>query len=282
MGNTAHATNTHRLDVKKNIEDLRETGYTVVPGYLSTAEIREYLKLTEKHWDSRRHSEFKGRPERELDDKMVYGLQAKDKAFIDLLDQENLVQILMHYLNDPYYKHLPPETPNYILSYYNARSSGPELPLHTDTFIPSPGDRTWTVQASFFLEDSRKDNGCTVVVPQSHVSGKFVDRSKKHDLHYVEAKAGDLVMWDSRIWHGTTANVSKKSRWALIATFTCWWVKQRTDMTRSLPENIYSTLSDRQKILLGFASIPPRDEGDRLNFKGGLADLRAHVRDYHT
>lgn len=279
MANAAQSRN-QTSDLKTTLDELHEVGYTVIPEYLSRPEVTRYLQLTEKHWDARKHFEFKGRPDRELTDKMVYGLQAKDPAFIELLDNELLRPVLMHFLNDPFYKYLPPEMPNYILSYYNARSSGAELPLHTDTFIPSPGATTWTMQAIFLLEDSHRKNGCTVLVPGSHTSGKFVDRSKKHDLHHVEAKAGDLVLWDSRIWHGTTANVTQESRWALIATFSCWWVKQRTDMTRSLPEEIYAKLTDRQKILLGFASLPPREESQRLNFKGGLTDLKPTVRDY--
>ncbi len=268
-------------DIEQSLKELRVYGYTSIPGYLNPSEVQKYRDLVNLHWDARRHTEFKGRPERELTDKMVYGLQKRDKAFIDLLDAEGLVQILMANLNDPYYKHLPPDMPNYILGFYNARSSGAELALHTDTFVPSPGDRTWTMQASFFLEDSRVDNGCTILVPGSHVSGKFVDREMKK-LEYVEVKAGTLVLWDSRIWHGTTANQTGESRWAMIATLTCWWVKQRTDMTRSLPEEIYTQLSDRQKILLGFATIPPKDEKERLNFKGGLQDLRPRVMDYYS
>jgi hypothetical protein len=273
--------NLTKTDIEQSLKELKVYGYTTIPGYLNQAEIQKYQSLVNLHWDARVHSDFKGRPERELTDKMVYGLQNRDKAFIDLLDAEGLVQILMANLNDPFYRQLPADMPNYILGYYNARSSGAELALHTDTFVPSPGDRTWTMQASFFLEDSRIDNGCTVLVPGSHVSGKFVDREMKK-LEYVQVKAGDLVLWDSRIWHGTTANTTSESRWAMIATLTCWWVKQRTDMTRSLPEEIYSRLSERQKILLGFATIPPRDEKERLNFKGGLQDLKTTVADYYS
>lgn len=267
-------------EVEQSLKELKVYGYTKIENYLTPSEVESYKALINRHWDAALHADFKGRPERELSDKMIYGLQNRDKAFVDLLDGEPLVQMLINNLNDPFYKQMPPEIPNYILGFYNARSSGAALALHTDTFVPSPGERTWTMQASFFLEDSRRDNGCTILVPGSHVSGKFVDRALKK-VEHIEGNAGSLVLWDSRIWHGTTENVTKQSRWALIATFTCWWVKQRTDMTRSLPEAIYSQLSERQKILLGFASIPPLDEKQRLNFKGGLADLLPHVTDYY-
>jgi hypothetical protein len=267
-------------ETQQKLKELKIYGYTVINDYMDSATVAKLLSLTNQLYDPEKHRMFAGRPERELDDKFVYNLQNKDKAYIDLLSEPSLTKILMENLNDPYYKHIPPEDPNYILSFYNARSSGPQLDLHTDTFVPSPGEKTWVMQAAFFLEDATVENGCTILVPGSHISGKFVDRQLAK-LEYVEVKAGTLVLWDSRIWHGTTENKSKKSRWSLIATFSAWWVKQRSDMTRSVPEEIYQKLTDSQKVLLGFCSIPPKSEMERLNFKGGYKELRPSVADYY-
>jgi ectoine hydroxylase-related dioxygenase (phytanoyl-CoA dioxygenase family) len=267
-------------EIEQKLKELKIYGYTVVSDYLDSDSVEKLLTLTNQLYDPKNHKVFQGRPERELDDKMVYNLQNKDKVYIDLLSESFLTKILTENLNDPFYKHIPPEEPNYILSFYNARSSGPKLDLHTDTFVPSPGEKTWLMQAAFVLEDSSVENGCTILVPGSHISGKFVDR-KLVKLEYIEVKAGALVIWDSRIWHGTTENTTKKSRWSLIATFSTWWVKQRSDMTRSLPEEIYKSLTDNQKVLLGFCSIPPKNETERLNFKGGYKELLPSVADYY-
>ena len=43
---------------------------------------------------------------------VVYNLQDKYKFFIDLLESPSLTRILMTFLNDPYYRFLPPEVPN--------------------------------------------------------------------------------------------------------------------------------------------------------------------------
>lgn len=270
-----------RKATDQHLKELRVDGYTLVGQFAEPDTVERLLELLAQHFDAEKYRNYQGRPERELEDQLVYNLQNKDKRFIDILDDPFLRAVLMENLNDPYYKHLPPEEPNYVLSFYNARSSGSELPLHTDTFMPSPGEKTWTMQAAFVLQDCRLGNGCTLLVPGSHTSGKFVDRELKN-VKAVEAKSGDLILWDSRIWHGASANISGKSRWMLIATFSCWWVKQRTDMPRSLPQEIYGQLSDRQKSLLGFCSIPPRDENERLNFKGGYEQLRPTVAEYFS
>src|SRR5262249_34690363 len=71
------------------------------------------------------------------------------------------------------------------------------------------------------------------------------------------------------------------SRWTLIPTFSCWWVKPRGDITRGLPEEIYQQLTDEQKIVMGYCAIPPLDEWERRRAKCGYDDLRPSVKDYY-
>jgi hypothetical protein len=271
----------HTISAEETLQHLKNLdvyGYTKIKNFASAVEVEKLLRLVNKHFDSKKP--LKGERDAYKTAKFVYNLQNKDKYFIDVLADPFITEICMKKLNDPYYKFLPKDCPNYILSYYNARCSDTELPLHTDTFIVSRDETTWTMQMSLALEEATIDNGCLMLVPGSHLTGRFVDYDLEK-LQYVEAKAGDLVMWDSRVWHGALENKSKKSRWSLIATFTTWWVKQRSDMTRGLPNEIYQQLTDRQKQLLGFCSIPPKDETERLNFKCGYDELKATVHDYY-
>ena len=59
-------------------------------------------------------------------------------------------------------------------------------------------------------------------------------------LKKIIAKSGDLIIWDSRLWHGALENKSGLDRWALVATLTSWFVKQSMDIPRGLPKKIYS------------------------------------------
>ncbi|HBT44429.1 MAG TPA: hypothetical protein DIW51_13250 [Rhodospirillaceae bacterium] len=258
---------------------LATDGYAVVPGHLGPATVTDLRARTDALWEEVKNTPRRGVPERDADDRVVYNLQNKDKHYIDLLVDPLVRGIGMAMLNDPYYRFLPPDAPNYILGFFNARCSGRPLDLHIDTNIPTPGDLTWRIQIAFALDDMTAANGCTVVVPKSHRSGAFTDRASK-DIRPVECKAGDMVVWDSRLWHGAGANTSGGSRWLIIATLNRWWVKQSSDMTRSLPEDIYQSLSDEQKALLGFCSLPPRDERERINIKTGYDQLKPSVRDY--
>lgn len=258
---------------------LAADGYAVVPGHLESNLVSILRARTEELWNDVKEIPRRGVPPRDANDKVVYNLQNKDKRFIDLLSHPLVRGVAMEMLNDPYYRFLPDNVPNYIIGSLNARSSGQPLDLHIDTGIPAPGNLTWRIQASFVLDDMTEDNGCTVVVPRSHRSGTFSDRACK-DRKSIEAAAGDLVIWDSRVWHGALGNLSGRSRWMVVATLNRWWVKQSSDITRALPDAIYQTLSREQKALLGFCSIPPRDERQRINIKTGFDDLKPSVEDY--
>lgn len=271
-----------QFEVENHLRNLRISGYTIIENFLTPTETETYLKrLVELHNEVSKISYDSKAPERGARDLMVYNLPNKNKGFIDLITCEAFEQILKPKLNDPYYRFLPNDVPNYVLTYYNGRSSGNFLDLHIDSYIPSPGEHTWVMQVVVALEDTNPENGCTVVVPGSHLSGKFTDRDYKGAVP-LSMKKGSVAFWDSRLWHGTTENTSTRSRWALIGTFSAWWVKPAMDYTKSLPQEIYDQLTDKQKSLMGFCSIPPGNEFSGINTKKDYTFLKPRIGDYHV
>lgn len=266
-------------ELEQVAKELLVYGYGILNQFIAPDTVDALKQLVESYWDG--HENPEGVPERDRDDRIVYNLQNKDMAFIDLVSVDPLHKLLMPRLNDPYYRFLPSDVPNYYLQYFNGRSSGRKLDLHIDSHIPFTGTRATVMQTAILLDDHHEENGCTVVVPGSHLSGEFTDRELQN-LKPIVAKAGDVVLWDSRLWHGTLENRSGESRWSLVATWGMWWIKPAMDITRGLPEEIYGRLSDRQKQMLGFCSIPPRDESERINTKSGYDDLRPLASDYYV
>jgi ectoine hydroxylase-related dioxygenase (phytanoyl-CoA dioxygenase family) len=74
------------------------------------------------------------------------------------------------------------------------------------------------------------------------------------------SKAGDVVIWDSRIWHGTQENKSGGTRRASIPIFARWWLKQQFNIPQNLLQEIYDQLSENQKAIFGYCSLPYNDE----------------------
>ncbi len=253
--------------MNKIIKEIENRGYSIIKNFLNKKEVNNYKKLIFKHENKNRRL-YKGTPARDTTDKIIYNLQNKDYKFIKLISNKIIINIAKYFLNDPFYGFLPNSKPNYILNFFNARSSGSKLDLHIDCHIPFKGKNIFMMQFVFLLEKSTKKNGCTVVVNNSHKSGKFSNRSEKK-LTFLEGEPGDLIIWDSRLWHGTTANKEKKSRWAIVTTFSSWFIKQKMDMPKSIPKKIYKKCNNIEKQLLGFSSIPPKNENERINTKRG-------------
>jgi hypothetical protein len=262
----------------QHLKRLRSMGYTRINAGLDPELTKALLKKVQTQFERHKHS--MAPVPSEWDARWVLNLQNKDKAFIDLLDLPIVESVMKAMLNDPYFRHFPPEAPNYILGQYVARSSVKPLQLHIDAGMPQPGPSTTMVQLGFVLEDMDEANGCTLIVPGSHLLGEYSDRELLHH-HPLPAKAGDIVIWDARVWHGSGANNSDGTRWSIVATFQRWWIKQSFDMPRALPQAIFEQLSDRQKALIGFCTIPPLDETERRTRARAYSDLPSNVEDFY-
>ena len=75
--------------------------------------------------------------------------------------------------------------------------------------------------AIWTLTEFRPDNGATMMVPGSHLSGEQPDPKRDYGNRAVAvaAPAGSLIMWDARIWHGMGRNRSGEER---VGLYTCY------------------------------------------------------------
>lgn len=248
----------------KYITQIKQLGFCKLESKLSKEQISKTLELIKK-WENtvKPGGEI---PRLNKDQPNIYNLTAKDKYFVDVLFScPEVEEILKYFLNDKYYKQIPAEDPNYILRAFGARSSKEELPLHIDSFIPH-GKTAIAMQVAFMLEDSTKESGCTIVVPGSHLSDEYATESK---AELLEAKAGDILIWNGALWHGTTKNTSERTRWSMVATFSRWWVKQAFRITDSIHPEAYYSLTEQQKTIMGYRSLPAIDESVKVDIKEG-------------
>jgi hypothetical protein len=271
------------INTEEIIRQIETDGYCQVPQVFSPEQVGRALELVFE-WQRRSEDSLSDNvPFLNRNQPMIYNLQSKDYFFLQLLFAQDFLQkVLMHFLNDMWFKQIPQTEPNYILRSYLARSSKAALPMHIDSFVPYTGCHVFAMQASMILEDQNEINGCTVIVPGSHQAGKYATQAAFEEAIPITSKAGDLVIWDSRIWHGTTANNSDRTRWALIATFTRWWIKQAFEIHLNVPQEIYERLTDNQKAILGFCSIPYRDEAHGIDMKRGYDSLPKNVSEYQA
>jgi len=268
-------------DLQDKIEQIRFHGYCKLSQVFSHSQTQRLLELCiEWHHKTKdllppeAHYLNRNQPY------SVYNLQSKDFLFLDALFASPEVKlILKHFLNDKWYKQISPDQPNYILRSYSARSSAAALPLHLDSFVPYLGEHTIGMQFVIVLEDQSPANGCTLVVPGSHQWGQYATQDRLKEAVPIESKAGDVVLWDTRLWHATTTNTTSGSRWAMFATFIRWWIKQLFNITQNFPQEFYRRLTPEQKAVLGFCSIPYDNEFEGIDFKKGYERLSASINE---
>ncbi len=115
------------------------------------------------------------------------------------------------------------------LSSLNARSADPHSdagqPLHVD-MAAIPDERGyWVCNTIWMLDDFTADNGATRMIPGSHKWGTtpqdvLADPNAPHpDEILLTGPAGGVVVMNSHLWHGGTANRSGAPRLAMHAFY---------------------------------------------------------------
>ncbi len=111
------------------------------------------------------------------------------------------------------------------LSSLNARSADPHSdagqPLHVDMAAIPDARGYWVCNTIWMLDDFTTDNGATRMIPGSHKWGTrpqdvLTDPSAPHpDEILLTGRAGGVVVMNSHLWHGGTANRTGAPRLAM-------------------------------------------------------------------
>ncbi len=268
-------------ELEKAVKNVEYLGYAVLPKFFDFDKVlKPVLARTEELNTKLDPQSLKNLAPNQQLDKYVYHLHFKDLTYLSLLTDHGLLKVLRPFIQDPYYSQLPADDENFLLAYYNARSSVAPLALHIDNYVPSSGYHPNSMQVVISLSGQDRENGATLVVPGSHRMQRYPDRELDGLGEVLCCDPGDVIVWDSRLWHGALKNQSSRDRWSLVATFRPWWAKQNFDPVRGLSEELFEQMTDQQKALLGFLSLPPKDESERISPKQGYDQLLPTLAHY--
>ncbi len=108
------------------------------------------------------------------------------------------------------------------------------------------------------LDDFTLENGATHLLTGSHL---VLDRPTDEAFFATAAravgKAGDVLLFDSNLWHAAGMNTTHQLRCAITVTLTPPYFKQQLDYCRALGEERIARLPDRVKQLIGYFSRTP-------------------------
>ena len=256
------------MSYEENSIELENQGYTVIRKILSPFQCERYIfELDKQHemYAEKYHSASNINQElaNKTLEKTVYNLHNKSIIWMDLFDHT----VVHDVIGPPLMKGSYQDSEPFYLNNISARTpliGNRGQQLHVDSNLPGV-NYPLIINALWYFEDSTAENGATILVPGTQNTMSFAETGKKYETEVVlEAKAGDLLIFNGNLWHGGGPCLIDKSRWALINGYARWFIKPSFDITRNTPKDIYEQLSERQKRLLGFDLNPPLDEFTRL------------------
>lgn len=208
----------------------------------------------------------------------VFMLAGKGNCFCELLVHPLLEELVGHVLGS-----------DFILSSLSAnivRAGCARMGLHTDQWwMPQPArrdpshrrvsaitrhaapefiepDRTLgiappvTTTAVWMLTDFTRQNGTTEFVPGSHLSGAYPEsqNQERYEIVQLEARAGSLLVFDGRLWHGNGANRDAPDRIGILSTFCGPQFRQQENPFLGLrPDRAqWENMSEKLKARLGY------------------------------
>ena len=248
------------MDVKKCIYNIRKNGISVIPNLISKKDCDFYkkksLKLIEMYKRLKRplsaHNQVINSPFRHEHCfyKLIYNIKL-DKILQKLIDK-NYVLINTNILNRAIDKDIN----------VTRRTIGDDW--HTDT--PEVGG-TKTLNGFRFLvtimlDDFTEKNGCTLYIPKSHLNHKIPVRNKKYKCEKLIGKSGDVVIFDSSLWH-KGGNPSIHTRLSIFSLYGPWWIKPYFNYEKMLGKNKLKKLNNKVRKLLHYNSKPPRSTEER-------------------
>jgi len=237
------------LNEDKITKDIKSEGFSIIRGFVDKNLCN---KIVEDFVDSSTYKMRDTVGDGIIDSFLQLNPHVKSNILWSITFSKELISLGKKILNDPFYRELNKDLPNFCLNFSILRSSGKDkLNIHRDDRNPPySGSETTYLQCALALDDSNRDNGCTFVVPGSHQYNVYA-REENNKVVDVDIKVGDLLIYDGRLWHGAHGNLSGKRRLNYFFGYARWHCRPTYAFETFLPPEKLANLSLEEKILHG-------------------------------
>jgi ectoine hydroxylase len=236
---------------------LRSNGFVLVPGALRPPALARLTAALDRVYEE---EVVKGRTQAGGPMHLL-GELGRDDAFLDLLDHPAVFPLVWRELGwniHLYHCHLdvtPPQPKPRLPPTWGWHQDGgrQNLELECD---PRP---RMSLKVAFWLSDvSVPDRGNMLMVPGSHESNTL-DRPEHPELGFdspggavpVLASPGDALVFDRRLWHSRSDNLSQHTRRVVFLAYTFRWVRPRDEFGIEPSSERFRALSPVRRQLLG-------------------------------
>jgi ectoine hydroxylase-related dioxygenase (phytanoyl-CoA dioxygenase family) len=238
---------------KKDIINLETKGYTILRNWVGSAWINKFKEiLPELFWE---HSELRKENNNGIiSSGVAMNVLVSDDLFIEFL-QEMLDRGLIKDLEENYFNR------SCILNSFTALNNVPSesklfhKKVHRDVSGYS-GSIPILLNMLVMVHDFTIENGGTLILPKSHLKEEEPTEEfwNKNNISLI-GKAGDLVIWNSNVYHASGINKTQNDRIAIPITLSLPYYKQLLDYPRAIGLERQSEFNSKMQELLGYHSM---------------------------
>jgi len=242
-----------RFDADAHAAEIREQGFTVIPDFMDEVTIARVRETLAPYQDSHHgRNDFEG-----FKTERVYTLVARGKVFEELAEEPRVLGVLDRFLQ-----------PGYLLTASQSIRINPgetAQSMHTDDgFYRQPRPRpaiSFTLIAA--VDDFTVENGCTEVIPGSHLWGDPEDPARppmdqlEGMLVPMAVPSGTAFIMAGTLIHRGGANRSDRPRLGFTNQYCEPWARTQEAWHLSVPREMVREMSPRLQTLLGYDIWPP-------------------------
>jgi ectoine hydroxylase-related dioxygenase (phytanoyl-CoA dioxygenase family) len=271
MGDTAELIDTRvgpapTRDLAQGLRNIRDHGLTIIPDVLTGDTLK---RARDALYAAAATDRARGREQKfSLDyahdetNQRVWNVLSRDPVFEDMVVHPIALHYVREILGWPA-----------LLGNISANITGPgggEMVLHADQiFVPEPwSSEPQGMNVAWLIDDFTEANGATRFAPGSHK----LNRAPRPDEANVatiplEAPAGSIVVFESRVWHKTGHNrTASETRAGAFAWYTKPIYRAQENWFLSLKPEVKQFASEEMLVLLGY-------KGDLLGLVNGASPV---------
>lgn len=179
----------------------------------------------------------------------------EDSIFIDFIDYLLKTGIIENLKNE-YFKS------NCILNSFSALNNLPNQPnfssnFHRDLRFYSH-KLPVMLNCLLMVDNFTKENGGTYILPYSHlIEDKPTKEFFFNNSIQIEGDPGDLLIFDSNIWHSSAPNITNKGRRGMPITISRSFLKPLLDYPRAIGYEKIDSFNENLQQFLGYHSRVP-------------------------
>lgn len=238
----------------KHIDEIVTKGFTIIPAFFDNECMQKAAQAIDESYELCRSIQIKNIIDAVTDGTVHHLLTSENPIYIELLQR---------ICNSPKYAFIKKYFGgNCIVNSYGGVINLKSKPsyvanIHRDIRFFS-GDFPLMLNMLIMIDDFTLENGATYLLAKSHVSDSkpTVEDFYKNSDRAV-GKKGDILFFNSNLWHAAGINTTDVERRAITITFTKPFMKQQLDYSRAIGYDEVVKLPEEIQQLLGYFSRIP-------------------------